>query len=158
MKKIMLLALTALLIAALLAGAAAEAANPWIDCGMDLAQAAQVAGFAFALPALSNYTVRAIPGKMIEVCVPRSETETIVLRKSIEEPETGDISGDDTEYPLNATVEVNGVQIDLRGAGNKICVASFVAFDGAYSVGCTAGMTKNEAAQILKEILLANAK
>lgn len=160
MKKIILLALTALLLAALALGAAAEAAlaNPWMDCGMDLEKAVELAGFDLKIPALSNYTVRVIPGDTIEVTWPRSETESIALRKSINEPETGDISGDMTEYPKNVVMDVGGVEVTLRGEGDTIHVASFMAFDGAYSVSCAAGMAKSEVAQILKEVIAVNAK
>lgn len=160
MKRIFCLSLAALLLAALALGAAAEAglANPWIDCGADLELAAQAAGFELAIPALANYTVRALPGEMIEVTWPRSETESIVLRKSVVEPEEGDISGDMNEYPKTVVTNVGGVEITLRGEGDAVYVASFVAFDGAYSVSCAAGMTKAETAKILQEVLTANEK
>ena len=159
MKKLCVL-LVALLIAAMAAGAVAEAgmANPWVDCGADMAKAVKAAGFEFAIPALSNYTVRAIPGEMIEVRYPRNETDTIILRKSPMEPDEGDISGDETEYPRKGTADLNGVEVSVRGDGKTVYVASFVAFDGSYSIGCTAGMTAQEALQIVKEVLAANAK
>lgn len=161
MKKIAMLLFAALL-ALLPLGASAESAalaNPWVDCQGDMEKAAEVAGFEFAIPALSNFTVAAIPGEMIEVRYPRSETETIELRKSPMEPDEGDISGDFNEYPGSAVIELeNGVEVAVRGAGDRAYVASFVAFDGAYSIRCEAGMTRDEVVQIIGELLEANAK
>lgn len=153
-------AFAVLLVAALLTSVVAEAgrANPWVDCGADMAKAVKAAGFEFAIPELSNYVVRAIPGKLIEVRYPRNETDTIILRKSPMEPDEGDISGDETEYPKKGTADLNGVEVSVRGDGKTVYVASFVAFDGSYSIGCTAGMTAQEALQIVKEVLAANAK
>lgn len=157
-KMLTLLLIAVVAVVAMSAVAEAGLANPWVDCGADMAKAVQTAGFEFAIPALSNYTVRAIPGQMIEVCYPKNETDTVILRKSPMEPDEGDISGDATEYPKKGTADLNGVEVNVRGDGETVYVASFVAFDGSYSVGCTAGMTSDEALQLVKEVLAANAK
>lgn len=146
----------------LMLGAVAEPAqleNPWVDFGTDLDAAAEAAGIALAIPALSNYSVRVIPGEMIEVRYPRDDASEIELRKSLTEPESGDISGDFTEYPESAIVELeSGVEVYTRGREGLVCVAAFVAFDGAYSVRCEAGMSQDEALQIVDELLTVNAQ
>ena len=54
--------------------------NPWTDCGNNLVQAAEIAGFTFPL-VLSNYHVRAMKG-MIQISYPLDEFRTVLVRKT----------------------------------------------------------------------------
>ena len=138
--------------------ASTEIRNPWIDCQDDMEMAVEKAGFDFEIFPLSNYTVSVIPDTMIQVKYPRNEFESIVIRKSPIVPESGDISGDFTKYPETDTLEIGGVEVEVRKDGDLIYAASFAAFDGAYSVSCSAGMTEAEVTSILEELLEANSK
>ena len=135
-----------------------ELEEPWVYCGDDMAEAVAMAGFALSMPPLSNFTVAVIPGEMIEVAYPRDEFDKIVVRKSPSEPEEGDISGDDNEYPETGVITVNGVDVSVRRDGDTIYVAVFTAADGVYCVSCTAGMTETEVTQTLAELMEANSK
>lgn len=135
-----------------------ELEEPWVYCGDDMAEAVKIAGFNLSMPPLSNFTVAVIPGEMIEVTYPRDEFDKIVVRKSPGEPEEGDISGDDNEYPETGVITVNGADVSVRRDGDTIYVAAFTAADGVYCVSCAAGMTEKEVTQTLAELMEANAK
>ena len=135
-----------------------ELENPWINCRDDMAEAVEKAGFDFYIMPLSNFTVAVIPDEMIQVTFPRDEFDSIVLRKSPYEPEEGDISGDNNEYPETGVITVDGVDVRVRRDGDTIYVAAFTAVDGTYCVSCTAGMTEAEVTQTLTELMEVNAK
>ena len=120
-----------------------QLANPWFDCGMDLKKASQIAGFDFPL-ILSNYSVKAMKG-MIEITYPLDENRNVIIRKSLEEINNGDISGVYAKYPVVDTLTLeDGVQINLRKDVNSIYVMYFGACSGIYSAYSENGMSENE--------------
>ena len=125
--------------------------NPWKECLDSMECATKVAGFKFPLT-LSNYTVRAMKG-MFEVTYPLDETRNVTVRKSFDEENGFDNSGDYTKYENNGTLKLsNGVEINTRGNGDKINVMYFAADSGVYSASCAQGMTAEEAEGVFKVI------
>ena len=125
--------------------------NQWKDCLDNMACASKVAGFKFPLT-LSNYTVRAMKG-MFEISYPLDEDRTVTVRKSFDETNGYDNSGDYTKYENNGTLKLsNGVEINTRGNGDKINVLYFAAESGVYSARCEQGMNAEEAEGVYKVI------
>lgn len=134
-------------------------ANPWTDCGTDLEQASQIAGFFFPVT-LSNYDVRAMKD-MIEINYPLDETRTVCLRKTNSAKFTtdtggeykGDISGVYIDYPVKKVMTLkNSVPVYIRGAKDKIYVMNMAASNGYYSAYCKEGMSIEEIEQIYETI------
>lgn len=120
-----------------------QISNPWYDCNDNLEQAAKIAGFKFPL-ILSNYTVRAMKD-MVEITYPLDETRYVTVRKSQEEINGGDNSGDYNKYPQNDVFTLdNGVNINVRRNGDKIYVMYFGAESGYFSARCEQGMSYKE--------------
>lgn len=134
-------------------------ANPWTDCGTDLEQASQIAGFFFPVT-LSKYDVRAMKD-MIEINYPLDETRTVCLRKTDSAKFTtdtggeykGDISGVYIDYPVKKVITIkNSVPIYIRGTKDKIYVMNMAASNGYYSAYCKYGMSLEEIEQIYETI------
>ncbi|MBR3655500.1 MAG: hypothetical protein IKN62_08775 [Elusimicrobia bacterium] len=133
--------------------------NPWTDCGTDLEQASQIAGFFFPVT-LSNYDVRAMKD-MIEINYPLDENRTVCLRKTNSAKFTsdtggeykGDISGVYIDYPVKKVITIkNSVPVYIRGAKDKIYVMNMAASNGYYSAYCKQGMSLEEIEQIYETI------
>ena len=117
----------------------------------------KVAGFDFPLT-LSNYKVRAMKG-MFEVTYPLDEKREVTVRKSFEETNGLDNSGDYTKYEKNELLPVgDGVNLNVRKNGDKIYVMYFAAESGVYSARCEEGMNDNEAIGIFNTIKEAETK
>lgn len=125
--------------------------NPWYECNDNLEQAAKIAGFKFPL-ILSNYTVRAMKD-MVEITYPLDEMRYVTVRKSQQEINGGDNSGDYNKYPQNDVFTLNnGVNINVRRNGDKIYVMYFGAESGYYSARCEQGMSYKEVEGVYKVI------
>ena len=125
--------------------------NPWTECAMNMHCASKIAGFNFPLT-LSNYTVRAMKG-VFEVTYPLDEFREVTVRKGMDEENGLDNSGDYTKYEHNKVLTLkNGVEINIRGNGDKINVMYFAAESGVFSARCAQGMTKEEVEGIYKVI------
>ncbi len=130
--------------------------NPWTECDMNMHCASKIAGFNFPLT-LSNYTVRAMKG-MFEVTYPLDEFRYVTVRKSMDEKNGFDNSGDYTQYEHNDIITLkNGVKINIRGNGDKINIMYFAAESGVFSARCEEGMTSEEVEGIYKIIAEAEA-
>lgn len=117
--------------------------NPWTDCNDSYSCGAKIAGFNMPLN-LSNYSVRAMKG-ILEVTYPLDESRNVTVRKSYDESNNGDNSGDYNKYPENKVLTLsNGVNINTRGDKDKIYVMFFMAESGVYSARCEQGMSAKE--------------
>ncbi len=117
--------------------------NPWVDCNNDFKCGEEVAGFNFPLK-LSNYSIRAMKG-MFEITYPLDEFKTVTVRKSFDESNNGDNSGDYNKYPDNGIFTLkNGVSINIRGDKEKVYVMHFMAESGVYSATSEQGMNKKD--------------
>lgn len=129
----------------------AQIPNPWQDCNDNLEQAAKIAGFNFPL-VLSNFTVRAMKD-MVEITYPLDEVRYVTVRKSQEEINGGDNSGDYNKYPQNDVFTLdNGVNLNVRRNDDKIYVMYFGAESGYFSARCEQGMSYKEVEGIYKVI------
>lgn len=107
-----------------------EAANPFQDYDT-LAKAEQDAGFTLSLPDTKNDTktsYRAIKGKLLEVITENEGGEALRIRKGTD---AGDVSGDYTSYPTIKTINVDGINVRMKGRGNRMNLATWS--DGGYS-------------------------
>ena len=117
--------------------------NPWTECEQDFKCGKNIAGFDFPLN-LSNYNIRAMKG-MFEISYPLDEFRTVTVRKSFDESNDGDNSGDYNKYSKNRIYTLkNGVQINTRGSWRKTYVMYFMAESGVYSARCEQGLSKKE--------------
>lgn len=130
--------------------------NPWTDCSTDLSCAAKIAGFSFPLD-LKDVKVQASKN-MIDVRYPLDKSREVIVRKTTEEFNNGDISGDYNVYPIKDTITLdNGVVFNVRRDEKLIYVAYFGAEAGYYSISCDKGMTKNDIQKIYDLIASAEA-
>jgi len=133
-----------------------EVSNTWTDCGKNIEQAADVAGFTFPLD-LSEYNVRATRG-MIEFKY-KLDDKTVVIRKSKDnEGNKGDVSGDFTKYPVNKEIRLsNGVAVKVRGEEDLFYVMYIETITGYYSAASKEGLKYDDLDEIYSEISLAEA-
>lgn len=131
----------------------AQIANPFTDCDT-LEEAAQTAGFPLSAPdsisgGFSERVIRAVKDTMIEV-IYYNETDKICIRKA-----TGseDISGVYTKFDETTSVQVNKLEVTLKGNNGKITTALWT-YDGyTYAITATSdGMDKESVIRLIKEI------
>lgn len=124
--------------------------NPWSECSDSYSCAEKIAGFNMPLK-LSNYSVRAMKG-MVEVTYPLDEYRNVVVRKSVDESNGIDNSGDYNKYDDSILTLPNGVNINLRKKDGKIIVMYFAAESGCFSARCEEGMSEKEVENIYNVI------
>ena len=114
-------------------------ANPFVECS-SLADAQNIAGFFFYLPEdlLKGdvvYRVLNTDEKMIEIIVKDSD-ETITLRKSISK---NDISGLYFDFKEETTININNINITLRGFSESYVNALWSDNTYSYSIYIPSG-------------------
>ncbi len=124
--------------------------NPWSECSDSYSCAEKIAGFNMPLK-LSNYSVRAMKG-LVEVTYPLDDVRNIVVRKSVDESNGIDNSGDYNKYDDSILTLPNGVQINVRKKDGKIIVMYFAAESGCYSARCEEGISEKEVEDIYNVI------
>lgn len=124
--------------------------NPWSECSDSYSCAEKIAGFNMPLK-LSNYSVRAMKGR-VEVTYPLDEYRNVVVRKSVDESNGIDNSGDYNKYDDSILTLPNGVQINVRKKEGKIIVMYFAAESGCYSARCEDGISEKEVEDIYNVI------
>ncbi len=147
MKKLMALMLCAMCLFSLAAcGSKAPAeeagsaevgmANPFVDYD-SLEDACRAAGFDMTAPetieGLPIESIQVMNNSLIQITYYDSEADgnRIVLRKAAG---VDDISGDYTEYPTVTTVELDGVNVTMRGENETFSGAIWTADGASYSV------------------------
>ena len=125
--------------------------NPFIDCA-SLAEASQVAGFEMRAPeAVGEYdrvSISAIDGELIDVLY-ESGDDTVRVRKGAG---TEDISGDYNSYAEAAVSKVDGMEVTMKGDAGKVYLAVWTSGEYTYSVSASAGMSRREMADLIREI------
>ena len=125
--------------------------NPFIDCA-SLAEAGEVAGFEMRAPeTVGNYdhvSISAIDGDMVDVLY-ESGDETVRVRKGAG---TEDISGDYNSYAEAAVSKVDGMEVTMKGDSGKVYLAVWTSGEYTYSVSASAGMSRGEMADLIREI------
>lgn len=125
--------------------------NPWCDCGTNANEARNIAGFNFGL-APKGYEIRAMKN-VFEVHFPLDKNRIVTVRKTMDETNDGDCSGDYNQYPMNKEYTLpNTVVVNIRGNKELVNVMYFCAESGCFSVQCNEGMSYDEIYQIFKMI------
>lgn len=124
-------------------------ANPFVECS-SLADAQNIAGFSFYLPEdlLKGdvvYRVLNTDEKMIEIIVKDSD-ETITLRKSISK---NDISGLYFDFKEETTININNINITLRGFSESYVNAIWSDNTYSYSIYIPSGRDSSYFEQIV---------
>ena len=125
--------------------------SPFIDCA-SLAEASEVAGFEMRAPeAVGNYDrvfISAIDCELIHVLY-ESGDDTVCVRKGAG---SADISGDYNSYAETAVSEVDGMEVTMKGNAGKVNLAVWTSGAYTYSVSASAGMSRGEMANLIREI------
>lgn len=172
MKKLIALVLTALMLTSLAACGqktntnentsenmgTVQIANPWVDCAT-LDEAAKLAGFDIAVPGkfdgYPNKVIQAIEASMIQVMYFDGDTSAedssmVMVRKG-----TGDedISGDYNEYPEKETVNIHGVDVQLRGENGLVYSAIWTWNGYSFAINADKGLSRNALANAIEEMV-----
>ena len=126
-----------------------QISNPWIDCAT-LDQAAGLAGFDITVPGkfdgYPNKVVQAVEKSMIQVMYfdgdPSAEDSSMVMvRKG-----TGneDISGDYNEYAEKETVNMHGVDVQLRGENGLVYSAIWTWNGYSFAINADKGLGRRD--------------
>ena len=125
--------------------------NPFIDCA-SLAKASQVAGFEMRAPeAVGDYdrvSISAIDGELIDVLYENGDN-TVRVRKGAG---TEDVSGDYNSYAETAVSQVDGMEVTMKGGAGRVNLAVWTNGEYTYSVSASAGMSRREMADLIREI------
>ena len=125
--------------------------NPFIDCA-SLAEAGEVAGFEMRAPeTVGDYdhvSISAMDGELVDVLY-ESGDETVRVRKGTG---TEDISGDYNSYAEAAVSKVDGMEVTMKGDSGKVYLAVWTSGEYTYSVSASAGMSRGEMADLIREI------
>lgn len=125
--------------------------NPFIDCA-SLAEAGEVAGFEMRAPkAVGEYdhvSISAMDGELVDVLY-ESGDDTVRVRKGAG---TEDISGDYNSYAEAAVSKVDGMEVTMKGDSGKVYLAVWTSGEYTYSVSASAGMSRGEMADLIREI------
>lgn len=125
--------------------------NPWCDCGINANEARNIAGFNFGL-APKGYEIRAMKN-VFEVRFPLDKNRIVTVRKTLDETNDGDCSGDYNKYLVNKEYTLpNTVVVNIRGNEELVNVMYFCAESGCFSVQNNEGMSYDEIYQIFKMI------
>ena len=125
--------------------------NPFMTCA-SLSEAEQIADFSMAAPeaagGLPCWEIRAISGEMIEILYQQAGN-TVSIRKGVG---TGDISGDYQVYAQQAAAVVDGRQVEMKGNGGQIYLATWTEGGYTFAVRADAGMSRGEMEALIQEI------
>lgn len=130
---------------------AVEMANPFRNYDT-LAEAEAAAGVSMTLPAIGeNYNsaaYRAVPGQLLEVIYGSDGAEALRLRKGAD---LSNVSGDYGTYRTVKTIRVDGVDVRMKGEGNRMRLATWERDGHAYSVSAETPLTIAEMMGIVRE-------
>lgn len=108
--------------------------NPFVTFNT-LKEAAEYAGFDFTAPeSIDGYEVdeiNAIEGDFAQIIFKKSNGDEVRFRKGAG---TEDISGDNTKYAEEKTIEVDGNTVTLKGADKSYRLAVWTSGDYSYAV------------------------
>ena len=101
--------------------------------------------------AVGNYDrvfISAIDCELIHVLY-ESGDDTVCVRKGAG---SADISGDYNSYAETAVSEVDGMEVTMKGNAGKVNLAVWTSGAYTYSVSASAGMSRGEMANLIREI------
>ena len=135
-----------------------QIANPWIDCAT-LEEAARLAGFDIAVPGkidgYPNQVVQAMEKSMIQVMYfdgdPYAEDSSMVMVRKGTENE--DISGDYNVYAEKETVNMHGVDVQLRGENGLVYSAIWTWNGYSFAINADKGLSRDALANAIEEMV-----
>ena len=126
-----------------------------IDCGTDLAKAAELVHFELRIPELSNYTVSVIGGETIDVSIPIDTDNDIYVRMRMNCDSIENVTG--TLWEIDPVIEDwNGIEVTALKEGDTYYSLGFGAGVGYYGVTCTNGMDRDSLYGYLESLYNAN--
>ena len=126
-----------------------------IDCGTDLAKAAELVHFELRIPELSNYTVSVIGGEIIDVSIPIDTDNDIYVRMRMNCDSIENVTG--TLWEIDPVIEDwNGIEVTALKEGDTYYSLGFGAGVGYYGVTCTDGMDRDSLYGYLESLYNAN--
>ena len=132
--------------------------NPFIDCST-LEEAAKLAGFDIAVPGkfdgYPNKMIQAIEKTLIQVMYfdgdPDAEDSSMIMvRKGVGDE---DISGDYNEYSEKETVNMHGVDVQLRGDKELVYSAIWTKDGYSFAINADKGLTRDALADAIEEMV-----
>lgn len=133
-----------------------QVANPWVDCAT-LEDAAKVAGLELTAPdaidGYSGHTIQAMGDGMVQIIYgdPDVEDDPLVyVRKSVGEGE--DVSGDYNEYAQSDTLDVDGVEVSVRGNDGAWNDATWSRDGYSYSIHATDGLDASAVIELVGQV------
>ena len=125
--------------------------SPFVDCD-SLAEASEVAGFGMRAPeSVGDYAraaISAIDGELIDVLYGCGD-DAIHVRKGAG---TDDVSGDYNSYAEILVSKAGGVEVTLKGNAGRVNLAVWTSGEYTYSVSTSAGMSRGEMMDLIREI------
>lgn len=133
-------------------GTQVEVPNPFAEC-KTLDEAGSIAGFEISVPeslpnGFQDRTIRAMKGQMIELIYQTGDSEIRIRKAAGSE----DISGDYNEYAESNTVEVDSLQVTMKGADGKVTLATWVDRDYSYSIRANSTVSGDEMAELIRMV------
>lgn len=117
-----------------------------------LREATSAAGVSLTLPSMGaqydSAAYRAIPGEVVEVIYGSGGREALRLRKGADRR---DVSGDYSSYETVKTIEVDGINVRMKGSGNRMRLATWERDGHAYSAQAAVPLTIADMMAIVRE-------
>ena len=132
--------------------------NPWVDCAT-LEDASRLAGFDIAIPGkiegYPNKVIQVMERSMIQVMYYDSDPEAedssmVMVRKGLG---SDDISGDYNEYSEKETMNIHGVDVQLRGDSGMIYSAIWTRDGYSYAINADKGLNRDTFAEAIEEMV-----
>ena len=132
--------------------------NPWVDCAT-LDEAAGLAGFEIAVPGkfdgYPNKAIQAMEKSMIQVLYfdgdPEAETSSMVMVRKGTGSE--DVSGDYNEYSEKETVQLHGVDVQLRGEKGLVYSAIWTWNGYSFAINADKGLSRDAISDAIGEMV-----
>ncbi|MGN0597440.1 MAG: hypothetical protein ACI4J1_08965 [Ruminiclostridium sp.] len=126
-----------------------------VDCGTDLAKAAEITGCKMEIPELSNYEVNVLNGTTISVSITIDPEEDIYVNMRLD--------GENMENVIRTGLDIapvtedwNGIEVTACKEGDTYYALGFGAEIGYYGVTCPKGMDKDSLYSYLESLYNAN--
>ena len=132
--------------------------NPWVDCAT-LEEAAKLAGFEIAVPGgfdgYPNQMIQAMEKSMIQVLYfdgdPDAEDSSMVMVRKGTGSE--DISGDYNVYSEQETVQMHGVDVQLRGEKGLVYSAIWTWEGCSFAINADKGLSRDAISNAVEEMV-----
>ncbi len=132
--------------------------NPWVDCAT-LSEAAELAGFDITIPGkfegYPNKVFQAIRKTMIQVLYfdgdPSAETSSMIMVRKGTGQE--DILGNYNEYPEKETVQIYGIDVQIRGNKGQVYTAVWTWEGYSFAINADKGLSRDALKNAIEEMI-----